>query len=334
MRLRCRAPNGQHAFGSSLTPQSTLLDLRHEVMNATSIPVECQLLRIGFPPKPLVADNMATLQAVGIKDGDTVVVEQSTEPRTATPTNNGTTTSGGGIAVGGLARASETAASAALQARPQVPKDGEDGVAVEDGLLVVRQMEDDNSCLFRSMGYVLDRTASDPSILRRIIADTISKGAQTDYNAAILGRDPKAYCEWILKPASWGGGIELAIFSDHFGIEIDSIDVATLRVDRFGEGQHAKRVIILYTGIHYDAVALTPSRDAHHDFDQTTFEGANADTVLDAAVKLAGIWKQKRKFTDLANFTLRCAQCKQGLTGQKEAQAHAMATGHSQFTEF
>ncbi len=34
------------------------------------------------------------------------------------------------------------------------------------------------------------------------------------YNEAILGRPIDEYIEWILKPNSWGGAIELAILSE------------------------------------------------------------------------------------------------------------------------
>jgi ubiquitin thioesterase OTU1 len=36
----------------------------------------------------------------------------------------------------------------------------------------------------------------------------------------------------------------------------------------------------------------------------------------------------------MANFTLKCEICKLGLKGQKEAQLHAMNSGHSSFSEY
>ena len=44
--------------------------------------------------------------------------------------------------------------------------------------------------------------------------------------------------------------------------------------------------------------------------------------------------KRQRAFTDTQSFTLRCSVCQQGLTGEKEAVAHAKATGHSNFCEY
>jgi ubiquitin thioesterase OTU1 len=46
-----------------------------------------------------------------------------------------------------------------------------------------------------------------------------------------LSRD--AYIATILKPATWGGAIELGILAKHYGTEIASIDVETGRFDRF-----------------------------------------------------------------------------------------------------
>lgn len=55
------------------------------------------------------------------------------------------------------------------------------------------------------------------------------------YSTVILGKPPSEYSHWIMKKESWGGAIELAIFSELFKIEIISVDVSTGRLDRFGK---------------------------------------------------------------------------------------------------
>ena len=90
----------------------------------------------------------------------------------------------------------------------------------------------------------------------------------------------------------------------------------------------------MYSGIHYDAIALTPSPDAPTSFDQTTFEFHGIDRVLQAVKQLAALWKKKHKYTDTSNFTLKCAICQAGIKGQVEAQNHAKQTGHASFTEY
>ncbi|KAJ3033239.1 ubiquitin-specific protease otu1 [Rhizophlyctis rosea] len=336
MRLRCRGPSGVQPIGASLTPDSTVADLRKDIEAVTGVPAERQQLKFGFPPKPLTADPSTTLFAAGIKDGEQLTVEQGAAP-SAAPAQPAAATQ---------QPPSQTfeqapAGSFRTQVMPQTYNSGisqsedldKDYVTVGDGVLVVREMKDDNSCLFRSIGYIFERSPEAFQTLRETVSSVISQDP-FNYNEAILGKDPDEYRAWITKPQSWGGAIELAMFSDHYQVEIDSIDVSTLRVDRFGEGKYPNRVIVLYTGIHYDAVALAPFPDAPSDFDQTTFEGADGEKVLEAGVKLAGIWKKKRKFTDLANFTLKCGVCGKGLVGQKDAQAHAMQTGHASFTEY
>ena len=111
-------------------------------------------------------------------------------------------------------------------------------------------MPDDNSCLFRSMAYALEHDTSQAPKLRQIVADSIRNDSDT-YNEATLGKPVDAYIKWILQSNSWGGAIELLCLSNHYQVEIDSIDVQTQRVDRFGEGLCPKRVLVMYSGIQY-----------------------------------------------------------------------------------
>ncbi|KAG0081216.1 ubiquitin-specific protease otu1 [Linnemannia elongata] len=210
-----------------------------------------------------------------------------------------------------------------------VTKGGIESVRIRDqGLLVLREVEDDNSCLFNAIAYTLDPSMkSNVQGLRQIVAKTIDANPDA-YPDVVLGRPRKEYCEWIKKENSWGGAIELAIFSDHYKIEIDSIDVSTTRVDRFGEGQYCQRALVMYSGIHYDAVALTPSLDIPPECDQTQFDTSSED-ILTAGIQLAAKLKQAHKYTDLATFTLRCSVCQIGLKGEKDAQQHAQSTMHT-----
>ncbi|KAI8869690.1 OTU-domain-containing protein, partial [Ramicandelaber brevisporus] len=201
----------------------------------------------------------------------------------------------------------------------------------------LRVMEDDNSCLFRAIAYTVKRNLALVPELRKIAAAAILQ-KPIDYNEAILGKPPVEYSQWIQKPSSWGGAIELAVFAEHYGIEICSIDVQTLRVDRFRPTDESKvndRVIIIYSGIHFDAIAMAQSIGDPEDFDQTVFNaGKEGDRVLDCAVKVAEEMQRRRDFTDTANFTLKCSICKAGLKGQKDAITHANETGHSSFEEY
>lgn len=63
------------------------------------------------------------------------------------------------------------------------------------------------------------------------VADTIRDDPFT-WSEAVLGMEPEQYRQRILKKTTWGGAIELAILSQVYSTEIDSVDVQSGRVDR------------------------------------------------------------------------------------------------------
>jgi ubiquitin thioesterase OTU1 len=195
--------------------------------------------------------------------------------------------------------------------------------------IIVREMKDDNSCLFRSIGYLFLRNPDSVVELRQIVSQAILNDP-LNYSDAILGKNRMEYCKWIQKKDSWGGAIELAIFSNYFKTEITSIDVSTGRMDRFGQGVYPHRAFVMYSGIHYDAIVLAGPTPSH---DVMVFDADNIE-IEQKVQALAEEWKRSRRFTDLANFTLKCSVCLIGLKGQKDAQEHALKSGHSQFTEY
>ena len=200
--------------------------------------------------------------------------------------------------------------------------------------MLIRVMPDDNSCLFSAISYVFhqgDRTRAGE--MRELAANLIFSDPLR-YDAVVLGREPSAYIQWIMRPNSWGGAIELSVFARHFEAEIASIDVATLRMDLFGEGEgYFKRVYVLYSGVHYDALALCSSSVGGKTKEQTIFS-PHDDGVMLQAMHVAELAKLEHRYTDLARFTLRCETCGAALRGEREAEEHAMATGHSNFQEY
>lgn len=73
-------------------------------------------------------------------------------------------------------------------------------------------------------------------------------------------------------------------------------------------------------------MALTLDKQAPEDMDITVFSPRD-DFVVAKALEVTREAKEKRQFTDMANFTLRCVVCQLGLVGEKEAVAHAQSTG-------
>lgn len=167
-----------------------------------------------------------------------------------------------------------------------------------------------------------------------VVADTILSHAE-EYTEAFLGQAPAQYAAKILRPNVWGGAIELSILSQHFGVEINSVDIATGRVDRYGESSNfSHRVFLAYSGIHYDPIILTPVLDAPLDFVTTKFEPNQADNVISVVLELAEDLRQKRYYTNVSSFTLRCKQCGASLVGEKGAVHHSTVSGHTDFEEY
>ena len=64
-------------------------------------------------------------------------------------------------------------------------------------------------------------------------------------------------------------------------------------------------MVLLYSGIHYDATSLAPTPGAPIDFHETLFPVESAG-ILAAAEKLAEKLRTQKKFTNTATFLLKC----------------------------
>ncbi|XP_031278781.1 OVARIAN TUMOR DOMAIN-containing deubiquitinating enzyme 2-like isoform X1 [Pistacia vera] len=206
-----------------------------------------------------------------------------------------------------------------------------------DGIIVRRVIPSDNSCLFNAVGYVMDHDKNKAPELRQVIAATVASDP-VKYSEAFLGKPNEEYCSWIQDSEKWGGAIELSILADYYGREIAAYDIQTTRCDLYGqEKKYSERVMLIYDGLHYDALATSPFEGAPEEFDQTIF-AVRKDRTIGPAEGLAHNFvkeqQRKRSYTDTANFTLRCGVCQIGVIGQKEAVEHAQATGQANFQEY
>ncbi|AEO67691.1 uncharacterized protein THITE_125507 [Thermothielavioides terrestris NRRL 8126] len=166
--------------------------------------------------------------------------------------------------------------------------------------------------------------------LRNQVADYILSHPN-EYNKAILGDEPHVYTTRMRRMDTWGGAIELSILSDIYNLEISSIDVKSLRVDRFGEGKE-NRVIILYSGIHYDRIAFCMDLSYPVEVDVTQWS-TDDDEVLEKARQLAQQLQRLHYYTDTTDFVIKCEICDWIGQGVRQAGQHEKETGHSQFGE-
>lgn len=375
LNLRIRGPDG--ATTIKISPKATRDQLYDMISSQTNLEKSTLEVRFGFPkPQIIPASAINTpIESLGIKNGETLQVSISPQdPSTQyvssnsgphTPVGPDTPLSKPSIIANDVARAPAKSSLSSLArvqdqstASPTASRAmNEDdigsvsaSVALEAGHLILRVVPDDNSCLFRATGLLLDHanpssTHEDgPNRLRRIVADAVINDPTT-WCEPILGKDPKLYVSKILDKDVWGGAIELAILADHFKTEICSIDVQTGRVDRFGQSEiYSNRIFLVYSGIHYDAITLSPippeelSNQSTHfppelDFDMTIFP-SKEESFLHAALQLVSQLRQLHYYTDTASFSLRCEICQTALVGEKDARSHAESTGHTRFGEY
>lgn len=369
MRIRIRGPEGQSTV--TLANTATVGELASQLSKATSI--SRLEIKYGYPPRPLQLDEFEAttkLSDTGIEiDGEQLIVSraqddvsesapQANEPRPNSPRENMKSSSNGagenskpepppssfsfaGVGVpppepanaNPKSQAARSDKPLALSRKTPSTEPPEISLPSHGSTLVLRIMPDDNSCLFRAFGNAFLPDMDNMTELRSIIAQYIQSHPDT-YSAAVLDQKPDDYCRWIQTPDAWGGAIELDILSRHFELEICSIDVQTCRVDRFNEGRD-QRCILVYSGIHYDTIALSPAERgvfAPPEFDTKVFEAADKE-VLEKAVELCRILQGRHYFTDTARFSIRCNECGQTFTGERGATEHAKQTGHYDFGE-
>ncbi|PRP86231.1 C2H2-type zinc finger-containing protein [Planoprotostelium fungivorum] len=320
LRVRSSSKGSQHV---SIEPDKKFSDLQALIEQSTGIPANLQKVLTGFPPKEISCSNDTTLQAAGIQGNDTITIQVRTEP-----ISTGTIPTSSIISTATIAPPSKSE-------RPKRDITITDvGLTPSDGTVVRRVVDSDNSCLFNSIGYVLEgRDRKVGPRLRKIIVDTIASDPD-EYNEAILGKTNTEYRNWLLKDTSWGGGIELSILADYYQCEISAFDIKTTKVYNYGEGKgYKQRVFLIYDGIHYDAMAFTFDPSFPEDMDITIFSPKD-DAATNKAMKLVQEANKAREFTDTGGFSLRCGVCQTGLKGEKEALEHAKKTGHQNFQEY
>ncbi|ODN04200.1 Ubiquitin thioesterase OTU1 [Orchesella cincta] len=353
LALRVKSKKSQNAILRDVNTQETVQSLLGKLSELTGVPEGNIALLKGFPPKRISYETSNLVESLGLQNQDTIIVECDT---------NGTPSRGGEGAVVGIAGGSSTKSTSdndkGIIPSPEVeelsefatvevidpppiarnsppfvdlvPSVGDD----DSGLLLRQIVPSDNSCLFTSVTFCLSggpsvQLSGDSSFLREMIANTVAADPGK-FNEAILGRPNADYVKWIKKSESWGGGIELAILSEFYGMQISVVDTQSVHISNFGEDQNfAQRIFLIYDGIHYDPLYYEPFNGGST---RTIFEVSNKK-MNDLAMQLAREAHASNQFTDLKNFSLRCQICNTLLKGQEEAQAHAKKTAHTAFAE-
>ncbi|KIW00921.1 uncharacterized protein PV09_07664 [Verruconis gallopava] len=335
------------AFGQStinLADEATVADLTSKIRELSSL--SAFTLKAGFPPKLLDLDKFDSsvkLSDTGFNlNGERVQVEERNKEQKTSPSVHGYTSASAPPT--SVARNSDERTSAAkLVSQPEQPlplkkkpnKFEEDPPAVElsDGsYLVHRVMPDDNSCLFRALGKCLLGSDVDGMVeLRSMVAQGVQ--ADTDrFNAIVLEKEPDDYCRWIQNPNSWGGATEIIIIAETFGIEVCAVNLEDCSIQRFNEGQ-AQRVFLVYSGIHWDALAANAmGKWGPPEIDVTQFDALDIE-IEQKAIEIGRRLSEAGYYTNTTSFAIKCNICGWVGKGEKGAIAHANSTGHQDFGE-
>ena len=228
-----RLPSRERHIIPSLPPSTPLSQLQSIIAEKLSLPPPTQSLFNGFPPKEIELDTPAKLSRsladVGIKNGDTIEVRVK-EDSSSTPDPPAEMKQGRGW---------------------EYPP------TTERGSMQRKAMPSDNSCLFHSVAYVCSDKAQGPQAaahVREVVANLVASDPAR-YSTIFLGSPNGLYQQHILNTDTWGGAIELSILATHFQTEVVAFDYHYLREDVFGRGEgYKRRVFLLYTGDHYDAM--------------------------------------------------------------------------------
>ena len=197
---------------------------------------------------------------------------------------------------------------------------------------VRRFVDSDNSCLFSSIGYLIDnKNFSDTTKYqyRQLLVNYLE---ENNVEAGMLEIPKEDYIENIQNPSTWGGAIELKLFSDMLQIEIASIDVQSNRVDIFGQDKnYPQRIYVLYNGVHYDPLVMAYTEDSNDDI--TSFASDDNETLI-SLQEYVKVFKDAGDFVDLANMnSFECDTCKTLFENQEEAYNHANNFQHWNFNE-
>lgn len=164
--------------------------------SAAIIMADCVDCHVGYPPTVMtIPSDACNLTQAGFQNGDTVIVKAKQTP--ATVTGQGATLPAATVSDAHASQSTSTSTS-------------------PSPCLVRRVVAADNSCLFRSILYLLDPVtivngllpenipADKIHALRQSVAEYILQHGD-EFNEAVLGKSPERYSEWIMTPDAWGG---------------------------------------------------------------------------------------------------------------------------------
>ncbi|RNF25998.1 ubiquitin thioesterase OTU1 [Trypanosoma conorhini] len=248
MRLRLRLPGGSNLEALDVDEATMWVEFLYNVEGRSNIAKERLRILVGRPPQVVTAADTDLVGSL-FRNGDILFVQDG-EATVVRGVTNG---------------------------RYITP--------AEDNWHFVRRVcPSDGSCLFHAAAYVLrDKSRTDGLKLREDCADTVL--ANPDYfTQSLLERPYREYAEWIRRPTSWGGAIELVILSFTTQTEIIALNLEWGRMERFGEDKgYTVCAFLVYKGQHYDALAMNQTYNSSRESEDRVLFSVSDKKVIDKA---------------------------------------------------
>jgi ubiquitin thioesterase OTU1 len=192
-------------------------------------------------------------------------------------------------------------------------------------IAIRRNVDADNSCLFSSLGYLLERNQYDDTTKFRFRSMVVNMLENTTTYDNILELPKPQYIDYILDPSNWGGAIEIKIISDLYNIMVVCFDVKTGRTDIYNQDKNYNNCIyMLYNGIHYDPLVVNyPDMDSMSDI--TIFNSQDIQTFNNMK-NLIEYYRNQKDYFDFNS--MECEICKIQIKNQEDAYNHSMESNH------
>ncbi|KAJ3433263.1 ubiquitin thioesterase otu1 [Anaeramoeba flamelloides] len=295
----------------------TIQELKLKLQTLTSVVTYQQRLRSGYPPKLVTIESEKDVVSKYFQNGDIIIVEcDETKEKPTTKTIKTTSTTS----------TTSTKNEKEIIEPPPIPQN--------EGNFFIRKMKDDNSCLFSAVSYIFENKNRKKASSLRELAISYIKNDPDKYNEGILGKSQKSYIESLKNPKTWGGGIELSIFAEHYKAEIIGFEIRTIREYRFGENSgYRQRGFVIFDGLHYDSIVFSfIGEQGDEEFDITLFS-VDDQNAVNRALAIVKNMNKNQLYTDTNTFQLLCKQCNKIVIGEKGVVLHSKQTGHTQFDE-
>jgi ubiquitin thioesterase OTU1 len=205
---------------------------------------------------------------------------------------------------------------------------------MDSGIPIRRYVDADNSCLFSSIAYLINRqdfNETSSIAFRNMIVEYL---CNNEFEESLLDLPKNEYINSIANPTKWGGGIEIKIFTEILKVEIAIVDVQTNRIDLFGQDKnYENRIYILYNGIHYDPLVINFDENADSDSDLTIFN-TNENDIMELFKNYVQKFKDDGDFVDISKmFSLECVDCNEKFLNEETANSHAKNKDHWTFKQ-